>query len=262
MRIDYNLLYSASKLPVLKWLVPVATKVRMGPLTLLLRLILINVTYSMAGLVTNKNCDFQRDPEFVKAYQAAMKQHNMPDTDIWRYHINHWAAHQALKLEGDFVECGVNRGSTVMSNIVYTGFESVKDKRYYLFDTFNGLDRELSTPDEYSRGKNRYPDCYRFVVDSFKNYPNVVIVRGIVPQSLTQVHIDKVSYLSIDMNCASAEYEALKYFWPKLVKGGIVMLDDYGWPMCERQKEAADKFALSMGTMIMSLPNGQGLMIK
>jgi hypothetical protein len=231
------------------------------PLLLLLSLFLGRVTYFRMGTISNKNCDFQNDPRFIKAYESAMRQQYMPDTDIWRYHINHWAVQQALKQEGDLVECGVYMGSTAISNIVYFGQE-VTCRKYYLFDTFNGLDEKLSTKDEYDRLRDEYKDCYEFVVDAFKEYSNVVIVKGSVPETLSKVNIDKVAYLSIDMNCAYPELEAMQYFWPKLVKGGVIVLDDYGWPMCENQKLAADQFALSVGAMILSLPNGQGIIVK
>jgi hypothetical protein len=185
----------------------------------------------------------------------------MPDTDIWRYHVNHWAVRQALKLEGDFVECGVYKGSTAMSNIVYTNFGSLP-RKYYLLDTFNGPDKEVSSPDEYNRLKEVYPDCYQFVLHTFAQYHNVEIIQGPVPNTLSKVKIDKVAYLSIDMNCAFPESEALMYFWPKLVKGGVIVLDDYGWPMCEEQKKAADHFAYLVGAMILALPNGQGVIVK
>jgi hypothetical protein len=129
-------------------------------------------------------------------------------------------------------------------------------------DTFCGLDEEFCTKDEYLRFKDTYSDCYQFVVDSFKEYPNVVIVKGPVPKTLSQVNIEKVAYLSIDMNCALPELEALKYFWPRLEPGAIVVLDDYGWPTFENQKAVADDFASSVGTKILSLPTGQGILIK
>ncbi len=258
----YRFLNRLSKSLVAHAILAITRKAIKKPLVLLLHLFLGKVTYFKAGMITNKNCDFMKEPKFVKAYHAGMKQHNMPDTDIWRYHVNCWAISQAKRLKGDFVECGVYRGSITMSNIVYMGFERMKNRQYYLFDTFCGLDEKLSTKDELDRFKGMYPDCYKFVVKSFEKYPNVVIVKGVVPKSLSKVKIDRVAYLSIDMNAALPELEALKYFWHKLVDGAIVVLDDYGWPTCEKQKEVADKFARSVGAMVLSLPNGQGLIIK
>ena len=258
----YRFFYKLTKHPLLNTALSVTRTIARPPLMLLLAPFLGRVTYFMMGTITNKNCDFQVEPKFFEAYKAAMGQHYMPDTDIWRYHINHWAAKHAMELEGDFVECGVNRGSTAMSNIVYTRFEQYPGRKYYLFDTFNGLDEKVSTKDEYERLKGHYEDCYGFVVRSFSPYPNVVVVRGTVPETLEQMKIERVAYLSIDMNCAYPEEKAMEYFWPKMVKGGVIVLDDYGWPMCEEQKAAADRFAKKVGAMIMCLPNGQGIIIK
>lgn len=188
------------------------------------------VTYNMEGLIANKNCDFMKDPEFIKGYAAAMKQQYTPNLGGWIVHINQWAAFHAKQLEGDFVECGVYKGRHAMSNITYIDFKSLKDRKYYLFDTFCGLDKNYSSRGEYLSYRDEYPDCYEFVVDSFKEYPNVVIVKGPVPKTLSQVDIKKVAYLSIDMNCVLPEVEALNFFWPKLETGAIVILDDYGQP--------------------------------
>lgn len=146
--------------------------------------------------------------------------------------------------------------------MTYIDFKSLKDRRYYLFDTFCGLDPEFCTQEEYLYYKDQYPDCYDFVVDSFKKFPNVIIIKGIVPNTLPQAGIKKVAYLSIDMNCAFPEGEALKYFWPIAEPGAIVVLDDYGWTVHINQKKVADDFASSVGAKVLSLPTGQGMMIK
>jgi len=258
----YRSLVALAKLPGVRPILNITRKLLKKPLVLLLHLYLGRVTFFMAGLITNKNCDFMSEPEFIKAYNAAMKQDYMPDTDVWRYHVNQWAVFHAKQLKGDFVECGVYKGSITMSNIIYINFKALKDRKYYLFDTFCGLDPKFSTDDELLRFKDAYPDCYEFVVNSFKKYPNVMIIKGTVPKTLSKVNIKKVAYLSLDMNSALPELEALRYFWPRLVPGAIVVLDDYGWPTCEKQKAAADNFASSVGVKVLSLPNGQGIIIK
>lgn len=216
----------------------------------------------MAGMYINKNCDFLEDPKFKESYDAAQRQCNRPTRCAWNLHINQWAAFHAKQLSGDFVECGVYRGSFAMSNMMYIDFKNIIDRKYYLFDTFNGLDKEYSSEEEYTNHRCDYPESYNFVVDSFKDYPNVVIVRGAVPKTLSKVKIEKVAYLSLDMNSVIPELEAIKYFWPKMVAGAITVLDDYGWPGHENQKKAMDDFALSVGVKILYLPTGQGLMIK
>lgn len=222
----------------------------------------LGFTYSDGMLITNKNCDFMKDPRFIEAYTKAVKQCDIPFAFYWNLYITQWAAFHAKQLEGDFVECGVNRGIHAMSTMTYIGFNALQNRKYYLFDTFCGLDKELSSEEEYLAYKDDYPDCYEFVVDSFKEYPNVVIVRGVVPKTLSQADIRKVAYLHIDMNCVLPELEALKFFWSKLETGGIVILDDYGWRGHEKQKRAEDDFVSSVGAKVLALPTGQGMIIK
>jgi hypothetical protein len=90
----------------------------------------------------------------------------------------------------------------------------------------------------------------------------VHIVRGPVPDTLPSANISNVAYLSIDMNCTQPEIDALEYFWPLLVSGGLVVLDDYGFPGHEAQKAGADKVAKSVGVKVLTLPTGQGLLLK
>ena len=221
-----------------------------------------NFEYHMEGLITNSNIDFMKNQKFIHSYHAAMKQQYSPNLCAWKTHINQWAAFHAKNLEGDFVECGVYRGFHTMSNVNYINFETLKNRKYYLFDTFCGLDKELSSEEEYKKYKGQYPDTYDFVIKSFEEYSNVIVIKGSVPKVLSKVNIKKVAYLHIDMNCAYPERGALKYFWSKLVKGAVVILDDYCQLGHENQKKAIDNFVSSVGTEVLSLPTGQGMIIK
>ena len=76
------------------------------------------------------------------------------------------------------------------------------------------------------------------------------------------VSIEKIAYLSLDMNIAAPERAALEHFWPKLVSGGVIVLDDYGWAAHVEQKATIDEFAAARGIQVCCLPTGQGLIIK
>jgi O-methyltransferase len=90
----------------------------------------------------------------------------------------------------------------------------------------------------------------------------VQIIKGVVPDTLAQVKAEKICYLSIDMNNAAPEIAAAEHFWDRLVSGGIIILDDYGWAKQINQKIAFDKFADKRGVSPLSLPTGQALIIK
>lgn len=189
-----------------------------------------------------------------------------PDPQIeWRVHIACWAATHAAKLPGDFVECGVNTGIFSLAVCDYIDFNAT-GKNFWLFDTFCGIPTDQISPAEAARNRaneNRhYPECYELARASFARYPRAVLVRGKVPDTLGDVSIDEVAYLHIDMNIAYPERAAIEHFWPKLVRGALVLFDDYGWLSYEAQKLTLDEFAAANGTMIATLPTGQGLMIK
>ena len=64
------------------------------------------------------------------------------------------------------------------------------------------------------------------------------------------------------MNATYPEVEAMKFFWPKLQPGALVLLDDYGQPGRIEQKRGMDALGLELGFQTYSSPTGQGLVIK
>jgi O-methyltransferase len=232
-----------------------------------------NPTYDADYLrVWNKNTDFMREQKFVEAYQAGMKSdhrldRHAPDTvDIhieWRIHVCCWAAWHAKQLAGDFVECGTNTGIMSLAICHYIDFNST-GKRFFLFDTYRGIPEEQIGPEEgHAREQNlAYRDCFETTKRNFSPFPRAILVRGKVPETLQSRMIEKICYLMLDMNIAAPERAALSYLWDKIVPGGIVLFDDYGWLGYDAQKTAHDDFAAKQRVKILNLPTGQGMLIK
>lgn len=223
--------------------------------------------------VWGKTCDFLRDPKFIEAYMFGMDSghHIMrppgSTSDIhieWRVQVCLWAAQHAKILAGDFVECGVNTGILARAVCKYTDFNAT-GKKFFLFDTFCGIPESQAGEDAVrvreTNAKN-YEECYELAKRNFSAYPGATLVRGMIPDKLTTVPIDKVAYLSIDMNVSAPEIAAIEFFWGKLSRGAPVVLDDYGWYGHEKQKAAFDTFARERGVEILMMPTGQGLLIK
>jgi len=222
--------------------------------------------YVEDGLVSIHNHDFTKDPKFKSAYQRGIRANTFDSHWKWRVHVGLWAASHAMQLQGDFVECGVNRGFLSSSIMDYLHWNTLH-KKFYLFDTFHGLDRALVSKEEKMLGRmqeseKHYSECYAEVKRNFQGYKNVILVRGSVPSTLKKVFIHRVCYLSIDMNNYASEIAAAEFFWPILVHGAIILLDDYAYKGYLPQKKAFDIFAKKRGITILSLPTGQGMIIK
>jgi hypothetical protein len=213
------------------------------------------------------NHDFMRNPRFVRAYQRGVAAAGVDYKYFWRAHVALWCASVALSLEGDFVECGVWKGLLSTTIMAYFDWSAV-GRKFFLFDTFRGVDERQLTEEEIVKGtiahfREMYKeDLYDGVVKNFAEFRNVEIVKGSVPETLSTVSIDKVSYLSIDMNNATPEIAAANHFWDRLAPGAPILLDDYGFVNYEVQKRAFDAWAVERGIQILALPTGQGLMIK
>ncbi len=231
--------------------------------------------YSGDGMkLYGKSLDFLTEPRFTSAYMAGMNTgHHIcrekgSDDDIhneYRVYLCCWAAAHAAHLPGDFVECGVNTGITSVAVCNFIDFNETQ-KRFYLFDTYQGIPLEQAS--ELERGPRTeesaryYAECFDLACRNFAPWPGCVLVRGRIPETLTQHDIKQVAYLHLDMNIAVPEIAAIDHFWPRLVTGGIVMLDDYGFEQYRPQKSAMDSWARHNGVLIATLPTGQGMALK
>ena len=228
--------------------------------------------YVEDGLFTVHNDHFRVDPAFRAAYQRGVLAGNGLDLHFeWRVHIALWAAGCALRAPGDFVECGVNAG-VISSAILQRLHWGALDRRYFLVDTFAGPVTSQFSSEEIERGRLKiaeehiaagaYETDVARVRANFAEWSNAIVVQGAVPDVLPSVDAASIAFLHLDMNCAYPERAALEYFWDRLSPGAFVLLDDYAYHGFESQAEAIDAVARSLGFDVLSLPTGQGLIMK
>jgi len=125
-------------------------------------------TYDEDGLYTNHNCDFCNEEPFSEAYKVAMAcDPNFYWHSRWRVYTACWLAELALRVDGDFVECGTNYGLTSRAIIEHHHLKGLKDRAFYLIDTFKGIEEEqLEQGEEQNLEvlKTMYSECYERVV--------------------------------------------------------------------------------------------------
>lgn len=221
------------------------------------------LTYCADGMATIHNTAALDEGRFKEGYALVKSTGAWPGCEMpWRAYVICWAAQKAAGLKGDFVECGVNQGGYSRLAMHYIGFDLMPDRQFYLLDTYCGTPDSSYSPGEDPSIRHTFGECYEHTRNVFRAFPNAHLVKGLVPDTLTEVPSNAICYLSLDMNVVKPEIAAAEYFWDKLVPGAPVILDDYNWIGYENQKAGFDAFAKERGISVLSLPTGQGLMFK
>lgn len=160
-------------------------------------------------------------------------------------------------IEGDYVECGVFKGGSIM-NMALTQLNYPKLVHIYLYDTFEGM-----TPhgdfDINHRGisasrilKNPSKMCICSLEQVKKNlsltgYPEDYLhfLKGDVAVTLKENLPEKISLLRLDTDWYESTKIELEVLYPRLVFGGVLILDDYGY--WRGARKATDDYFSSIG---------------
>lgn len=159
------------------------------------------------------------------------------------------------RLSGSVAECGVNNGEFAKYINLY-----FPDSRCYLFDTFEGFSREDIEIEMKLENKDFNDSVYakegvfsqaseKNVVKKMKYPENIMIKKGHFPETAQGVE-DKFLYVNLDMDLYQPEFEGLKFFWNRMVSGGLIMLHDYTHPQLPGVKRAVDDFISMTGEKI------------
>lgn len=214
--------------------------------------------YAEDGLWTHHGHTFIEDERFDRAYRRAEKAGGMDYGIRWRVHIVLWAAERGAALDGAFVECGTGRGFMASAICDYLGWTQ---RPFHLYDTFLPV-----VPDEHGNQavdgivSRAYAEGPESVAENFAAWPGVRLVIGKVPETLLDT--GPVAFLHVDLNHAAAEEAAVRHFWPKLTPGAPMIFDDYGFQGYEAQRDAADRLGRELGFRVLTLPTGQGLVLR
>ena len=132
----------------------------------------------------------------------------------------------------------------------------------HLYDSWDCLREEALTNEEYYI-KNRYlNNSFERVKKNLGEFEKYITYHvGYIPESLTYNPKlkENIVYLHIDLNSAKATLATLEYFYTQIIKGGIILFDDYGWEGFGDTKEIIDKFFHNKPGILLKLPTSQAI---
>ncbi len=129
-------------------------------------------------------------------------------------------------LEGDMAEVGVYQGGS--AKIIC---EAKQKARLHLFDTFSGLP-PVSDKDTHFGTKfwqdNEFDNTSEESVKKYlSKYDSVFLYKGIFPETSDPIKDSKFSFVHLDVDLYQSTRDCLEFFYPRLIKGGIILTHDY-----------------------------------
>ena len=207
---------------------------------------------------------FDLEPEFLRLYDTCRDE---TMTSIERmYALYQATCHDNERdVPGDFVECGVWRGGSVMLVASTLLARGCADRAIWLYDTFNGMTppsdddiqemsgraaAEILAEHPRTDGDPFWGVASRAVVEANigrTRYPadRFRIVEGHVLDTIPAAAPSTIALLRLDTDWYATTRHELEHLYPRLSPEGVLIVDDYGY--WRGAKKATDEYFAAAG---------------
>jgi len=191
---------------------------------------------------------FDLEPEFLELYELCREQ---TMTSIERMYALYTAVRHVVEsgIEGDFAECGVWRGGSVMLMAYTLRRLGRTDRTLWLYDTFSGMTPPSSNDVQEMTGRSAadilagspksdddpfWGVAPRVIVEknlAAMGYPREQIrfVAGDVLETIPGSAPERLALLRLDTDWYASTRHELEQLYPRLARGGVLIVDDYGY---------------------------------
>lgn len=163
------------------------------------------------------------------------------------------------KLGGCMAEVGVYQGGSARL-IRRAGIS----RSLHLFDTFDeGMPEPAKTDTSVLWGpprKGQFSCPLNKVKGHLGNSQNVYFHPGLFPTTGEDVKTEKFSFVHSDVGLFESTRGVLDFFYPRLVRGGIIISHDFATAVGVRQAFA--EFFRDLPEPVIELPGNQGMVVK
>jgi O-methyltransferase len=170
------------------------------------------------------------------------------------------------RIPGAIVECGVWRGGSMMAVALTLLRAGVSDRELWLYDTYAGMtapgDADVCYSGERASDllveKERASEVWAYAsLEEVRSamrgtgYPEsrIRFIEGPVEETVPKAMPDKIALLRLDTDWYQSTKHELVHLYPRLVVGGVLLLDDYGY--WEGQRQAVDEYFAEQGITIL-----------
>jgi O-methyltransferase len=204
---------------------------------------------------------YLHDNEFMNTY-SLVRSFSLVDVarlyGLWRF------MEQAQKLDaGAYLEVGVWRGGS--GCLMAHKLQLLNDpSRLYLCDTFSGVVKAGEMDAQYNGGEHSDTDIaiVEHLAQSM-SLDNVRILEGIFPEETAdRIEESTFRFCHIDVDVYQSGKDVLNWVWDRLVRGGIIVFDDYGFTTCPGITRLVEDVSNDKDKMFIWNASGQSFIIK
>ena len=201
------------------------------------------------------------DVRFMETY-SKIKSFTLVDQyrcfELWQI-----AAQTAKLTQGAILEVGVWRGGTG-ALIAQQAADCGVTEKVYLCDTFTGVVKASENDQTYQGGE--HSDTSRSLVENLTEsmgLNNTEILQGIFPDDTGhEVENQVFRMCHIDVDVYQSAREVNEWVWDRLVPGGIVVYDDYGFEACDGITRCVEEQRAKTDRCVFHNLNGHAVVIK
>ena len=202
------------------------------------------------------------DELYTKALKKTGSKPSIPSYD--RYFNLFQVFGLTKDLPGAMIECGVWRGlgSLMLCERMKQWDASYTGKDYIMVDSFEGLSKPTEDDKLSDKVAGHFSTDMQIVKDNLEDFPDITFYKGWIPPVLEELQERKYKFVHIDVDLVEPTVGAFEYFYPRMVEGGVIVCDDYGFKYWPGTKEAVDEFCKKNNCKSFSLSTGELVVIK
>jgi hypothetical protein len=163
-------------------------------------------------------------------------------------------------LSGDLAECGSYNGGTAYF-MALAGREVQRERPFHLFDSFAGLSQPTEVDGTHWEAGALAMQLNKLEIN-LAGFSNIHVYPGWIPTQFHRVADRQFCFVHVDVDLHDPTRDALEFFYPRLLPGGIILCDDYGSIYCPGARKAMDDYFADKPERIIDLPTMQGMIIK
>ena len=162
-------------------------------------------------------------------------------------------------LEGACAEVGVYRGD--FARHINALFPT---KKLYLFDTFEGfaaVDLQNESKEAQNLGAGHFANTsVELVLSKMPHVEQCIVKKGWFPETAKGLENERFCFVSLDTDLYDPILAGLEFFYPRMVNGGAILVDDY-FSTYDGVKKAVDCFAAKMRMFAMPIGDNGGVIL-